>query len=223
MALPRDQVTRGLLAELEAFEALLRSLDGGQWSAPSRCTGWTAADIAGHVVGQMTDVTNFRLEGLGSPEATARQADERRGRPASDLAEELAVATKGVDTLLGAFDDAAWGMPSPGGFDFTLGQGVEALWYDAYLHGDDILHAAGRPSARGDGLVVAVAHVAEVLTGQGAAPATLALDGLPELAVGDGSGRRIGGDPLAFVLAATGRGDPAPLGLPADINIYREV
>ena len=29
------------------------------------------------------------------------------------------------------------------------------------------------------------------------------------------------GDPLAFVLAATGHADPAPLGLDETVNIYR--
>ena len=29
------------------------------------------------------------------------------------------------------------------------------------------------------------------------------------------------GDPLQFVLVATGRADPAPLGLDASVNIYR--
>ena len=36
-----------------------------------------------------------------------------------------------------------------------------------------------------------------------------------------GGGRRITGDPLAFVLVATGRGDPAPSALDETVNIYR--
>jgi len=37
-----------------------------------------------------------------------------------------------------------------------------------------------------------------------------------------GGGEKITGDPLQFVLAATGRRDPAPLGLGADINVYAD-
>jgi hypothetical protein len=51
MALPRDRVTRGLLTELEAFEALLRSIDDKEWAAPSRCAGWSAGDVAATLSG----------------------------------------------------------------------------------------------------------------------------------------------------------------------------
>jgi uncharacterized protein (TIGR03083 family) len=221
MALPKDQVTQGLLAELEAFEGLVRSIDDEGWAAPSRCAGWSAGDVAAHVVGGMTDVANLRLEGLGTPEVTERQVVERRGLSPVEVADELAAATKLATDLVAAFDDNAWALPAPGGFDFTLGEGIEALWYDAYLHADDIRAAIGRPSERGEGLLASVSHVAGVLTGQDWGPATLALDGLPEFAVGDGSGRRVTGEPLAFVLAATGRADPAPLGLDDTVNIYR--
>jgi hypothetical protein len=49
--------------------------------------------------------------------------------------------------------------------------------------------------------------------------ATLAFDGLPEFPV-SGGGRRIDGDALQFVLVATGREDPASLGLDASVNLY---
>lgn len=222
MVLPREQVVAGLTDELARFEELVRSLDDREWAAPSRCAGWTAGDVAAHVVGQMTDVTTGRLEGLGTPEVTQRQVDERRGRSQAELADELAAAAKIAGDLLAAFDDEAWRAPSPGGFDFTLGQGIEALWSDAYLHGDDIRRAAGRPSDRsGAGLAAAVSHVADLLTIQGWGPATLALDGMPELAVGDGSGRRVTGDAYEFALAATGRSDPAAIGLDDTVNVYR--
>jgi hypothetical protein len=39
--------------------------------------------------------------------------------------------------------------------------------------------------------------------------------------VGDGSGRRVTGDPHQFVLVATGRADPATLGLDESVNVYR--
>jgi hypothetical protein len=42
---------------------------------------------------------------------------------------------------------------------------------------------------------------------------------MPRFEVG-GGGPAVTGDPLAFVLAATGRLDPEPLGLTPDVNIY---
>jgi uncharacterized protein (TIGR03083 family) len=224
MALPRIEVTTGLLEELERFKALIQPLTPAEWATPSRCTGWTVGDVAAHVIGGMVDVAAFRLEGLGTPEVTARQVAERQGRSPAELADELGATIKATADLLTAFNEEAWGLQAPGGFDFTLGEGVEALWHDAWLHGDDILAALGRPSDRGDGVKASVSHIADVLTREGWGPAVVALDGIPEFPVnanGGAGGSRFTGDPLAFVLAATGRADPAPLGLDESANIYR--
>jgi uncharacterized protein (TIGR03083 family) len=222
MTLPREDVVHGVVDELGRFEQLLRSLQPHEWAAPSRCAGWTAGDVAAHVVGGMVDVTTGRLEGLGTPEVTERQVQERRGRAPAEVADELALATKAGRDLLAGFDDAAWALPAPGGFDLTLGEGVESLWYDAVLHADDIRAAVGRPSEVDPaGMAACLSHVALFLGRQGFGPATLALDGTPEMVIGDGGGPRITGDPLAFLLAATGRADPAAIGLGPDVNIYR--
>lgn len=225
MALPRTDVTTGLLEELEGFKGLIQSLSAAEWSRPSRCAGWTVGDVAAHVVGGMADVAALRLEGLGTPEVTARQVAERRGRTPGEVADELGATIKATADLLSAFDDAAWAMPAPGGFDMTLGEGVEALWHDAWLHGDDIRSAVQRASDRGGGMLASVSHIADVLSREGWGPAVLALDGLPEFPVSGGGsgtgGSRFTGDPLAFVLAATGRADPGPVGLDESANIYR--
>ena len=109
--------------------------------------------------------------------------------------------------------------PAPGGYDGTLGQGVEALWYDTYLHGDDVRAALGLPSLRGSGLRASVHHVAHELGKRGWGPATLAFDGIEEVPVGAG-GTKHTGDALEFVLVATGRADPAALGPDGPLDIY---
>lgn len=220
MTLPRAEVTAGLLDELEVFEALLRSINDTDRSTPTRCAGWDVADVAAHVIGSLADVTAGRFDGLGTPEVTERQVVERRGRSTAELADECAEVRVATGALLALFDDAAWEGPAPGGYDGTLGAGAEALWYDAYLHGDDIRVALGRPSVGGDGLRAAASHLADVLTTRSWGPATIALDGLPEFPVSGGGGRRIEGDPLAFTLAVTGRGDPAAFGLDESANVY---
>jgi uncharacterized protein (TIGR03083 family) len=216
MALPREEVSAGLLAELDRFEELVRSLDESQLTQPTRCEGWSVADVAAHVVGSMADVVAGRLDGLGSPEVTEREVAERRGRTGTELADELAGVRKAAADLLPVFDDAAWSGPAPGGYDGSLGDGVEALWYDAYLHADDIRSAIGEPTVRTEGLRGSVSHVAFELGKRGWGPATLALDGVPQFEVG-GGGRRVEGDAHAFVLAATGRADAGPFGV---IDIY---
>jgi uncharacterized protein (TIGR03083 family) len=205
MALPKDEIIAGLDAELQDFEELLRSLNPDDLTRTSRCEGWTIGDVAAHVAGGLADALSGNLDGAGTPEYTQRQVDERRGRSAAELADEVAMIRKGASEVLGAFDEAGWNSRVPVGYDGTIGEGVEALWYDAYLHADDIR--------------ASVSHVAFELEKRGYGPATLALEGMPEFTV-QGGGRRIEGDPLAFVLAATGRIDPAPLGLDASVNIY---
>lgn len=216
MTLSSEEITAGIVEELGNFERLVGSLSDKELATPSRCEGWTVGDVAAHLIGTVVDIVEGRFDGLGTPEVTQREVDERRGRSGAELAEELAGATKQAADLLKVFDDAAWEGPSPGGYEGTLRQGVEAIYYDAYLHGDDILAAVGRPSVHGPGLRAAVHHVGFELEKRGWGPATLALDGVEEVNVGAG-GKRVTGDALGFVLAATGR-------RPSDdvVNIYAD-
>jgi uncharacterized protein (TIGR03083 family) len=219
VTLSREEVVPGLIGELSQFEALVRSIDATEWQTPSRCSGWTVGDVAGHVIGQLADVASGRFDGLGTPEVTARQVDERRGRTPAELADELSEVAKVADAILGTFDDAAWSGPSPTGGS-TLGDGVEALWFDAALHADDMRAAIGRPSDMGSAFRPSVSHLAQILSDQDYRPATLALDGLDEFPV-SGGGPAITGAPTEFILIATGRTAPDALGLDEAINIYR--
>jgi uncharacterized protein (TIGR03083 family) len=159
MALARTVVSEGLIEELQRFEELVRTLTPQQWDSPSRCEGWSVGDVARHVIGSMSDVAAGRLEGLGSPEVTQREVDERTGRSATELADECAEATKAAAGMLPLFDDAAWAGPGPGGFDGTLGDGVEALWFDTWLHGNDMRAALGDAPVMGPGLAAGRSHV----------------------------------------------------------------
>ncbi len=96
---------------------------------------------------------------------------------------------------------------------------MEALWYDAFLHNNDVRAALGRPALLGPGLRASVSHVADILTDRGWGPATLDLAGAPGFTVG-GGGRAVSGDALTFVLVATGRESPGALGLDETVNIY---
>jgi uncharacterized protein (TIGR03083 family) len=222
MTLERSVVVPGVLVEYRSFGELLGGLSDEQWQSPSRCAGWSVADVAGHVVGQLSDVTAFRLEGLGTPEATARQVEERRGRTAADLAEELDATTQTAADLIGSFDDDAFNAEGPQGNGQTLGYGIESLWFDTFLHADDIRAAYGGTTTSTDAHAPSVSHITQVLTEQGWHPATIRLNGLDEFLVGNGSEDRvIEGDPMEFILVSTGRGDPGRLGLDPTVNIYR--
>lgn len=179
------------------------------------------ADVAAHVIGQLTDVVNLRLDGLGTPEVTERQVKERSGRSPEELAGELGTGAATAAALGGAFDDDAWAAPVAGSTTSSLGFGMESLWFDTYLHGDDIRAALGGTTKPGEGLVASLSHIAQVLTDQDWEPATLSLDGMSSFGVSGGGGRTITGDPMSFVLVSTGRADPATFGLDATVNIYR--
>ena len=159
MALDRDVVSDGLLEELDRFEELVRSIGAEEWEQPSRCEGWSVGDVARHVVGSMADVVAGQLDGLGTPEVTQREVAERAGRSPAEVADECAAVRKAAADMVPLFDDAAWAAPAPGGYEGTLGDGVEALWYDTWLHADDIRAALGRRTEIGTGLPGAVSHV----------------------------------------------------------------
>jgi uncharacterized protein (TIGR03083 family) len=220
MTLPREYVIPGALAEYGSFAALIRGLSSEEWATASACEGWSVADVAAHVAGQLTDVVNFRLEGLGSPEVTKRQSDERRGRSPVELADELDSSVKVAVDLLSAFDDAAWAGPSPSGAG-TLGFGVEALWFDTFVHSFDIRSPLGDSQLAGAGLRPSLSHIAQVLTGESWGPAELEFAGFETFPISGGGERTVTGDAAEFVLAATGRGDVAAFGLEETVNIYR--
>jgi uncharacterized protein (TIGR03083 family) len=150
---------------------------------------------------------------------TEREAKERAGRSAGELVSELAQGRTGVVALADALDDEAWDAPVASDFDGTLGEGVLALWFDGYLHADDIRAALGSPPVRSDGLGASIHWVAVDLARRGWGPATLALDGMDVIDVG-GGGDKITGDPYEFVLVATGRADPSSFGLDESVNIF---
>jgi hypothetical protein len=96
---------------------------------------------------------------------------------------------------------------------------VLTLWFDTYVHADDIRNALGRPADRGAGVEASVAYLAPEIEKKGWGPATLALDGINRYEI-KGGGQEITGDPYQFVLVATGRADAATMGLDPDVSIY---
>ncbi len=218
MTLSREVVLPGMLSEYEAFSRLVSGLSTDQWQVPSRCAGWSTASVASHVVGQLTDVVALHLDGLGSPQVTSRQVEERRGKAPMELAEELESSLETAQVLAASFDDQSWDAPAPGGTAGSFGFGIEALWFDTYLHADDIRSALGQSSVLGDGTMTSLSHIAQVLTDQGWGPGVLALDDVRPFPVSGGGERRVTGDPFAFILASTGRGNPEGFGLDDSVN-----
>jgi uncharacterized protein (TIGR03083 family) len=218
MSLSRTSVIDGFLDSAEVFAELVAGLRPDQWTAPTRCEGWRVCDVAAHVVGIAEDVAKGTT-GQRTPEdqvaALSAESPER-------LATELRGYVDGMRPVVQALDEAAWEGPSPVP-EMSMRVGVLTLWHELYLHADDIRAAIGYPSLRGEGLQACVERVVHELEKQGWGPARLELDGVPAIAIGggDGGGRVVSGDALQFALIATGREQPAAMGLPAEVNIYR--
>jgi hypothetical protein len=105
-----------------------------------------------------------------------------------------------VAAVFPLFDEAALAAPSPGGFEGTLLDGIEALWSDFWLHADDIRAGIGRDPVAEPGLAGAVSHVTFELHKRG----------------WSGDVPQTADEQITWLLAATGRG-PAVEGL---VNIY---
>ena len=213
-ALPRPYVATGALKEYEAFATLVESLSDSDWRTPSRCLGFEVRDVAGHVIGLAEDV----VKGVPGSRNAEEEAASVRGDSPAQAAARLRAVIESLQPLLDALDDDMWNGPS-GVPDLTFGRGVLTLWYDTFVHADDVRAALGAASETGAGLAASVEYLAGELTTKGWEPATLALDGVPRYDVGDG-GREITGDALQFVLVATGRADPATMGLAPGVSIY---
>jgi uncharacterized protein (TIGR03083 family) len=189
MALSREEIIPGLVEELESFGELLRSLGESEWEASTRCEGWRVADVAAHAVGNITYIVEGRVAEMADPNHVNDQVDDRRGKTAAELADELDRGIKGARDLIGILPEEAWAGPAGPGFEIDLREGVEAIWYDTYMHGDDIRAATGRDADRGPGLRCSIHHVATILGRNGWGPVTLALEGVEEVPVGDGGER----------------------------------
>jgi uncharacterized protein (TIGR03083 family) len=218
MTLQRETILEGIGAELNEFANLLETLQAPDLVQPTRCAGWTVGHVAGHVIGTVVDVTVGRLEGQGTAAVNERQAAERLDNSPVELAEELRAATVDLITLLQLLPLDSWQSPAPNNSTYSTAFAIEAIWYDAFVHADDIREALGLDPQRGAGLACAVHHLVGYLEKQGRS-FTLELDGLEPIIVGNG-GEPVTGDPLTFVLIATGRQDPEALGLGSWANVY---
>jgi len=201
MNLTRPETIEGLLTEYEDFAVLVGGLDTHQWVAPSRCDGFVVRDIAGHVIGTTEDV----IAGVPGSRTPEEEAATFLDDSPADAAARLTTALVGLRGLATALDnDEVWDGPS-GAPGLTMAEGILTLWYDTYVHADDIRAAVGLPSVEGPGLQASVNYLEHQHALRG-----IVLD--PEA----------GAASLSFVLASTGRLDPAALGLDPEVNIYAE-
>jgi uncharacterized protein (TIGR03083 family) len=210
----RRRTITGLAEGYRSFAQLIGTLGDSDWTRETRCAGWQVRDVAAHVAAQAIDTVGGTI-GSRTPD---QQAAALRGEAPATLAAQLHTASAAVIQLATVIDDA-WSAPSPVA-GLTVGQGVHALLQDAYVHGDDVRAALGMPFDAGPGLPASIDFVLRALLRDESARTEPAIAPLLIVAA-DRFTQQTGIAAYEFLLAATGRGDPAPLGLPESVNIFR--
>ena len=235
----QQRVADELKSERERLTSYLEGLPEGAWDKESLCDGWTVKDVMAHTIGIASDVANRRLEGVGSAEQNQRQVDERRGRSPKELLEEWneqgALLEQGVLDL----DDELWNGPYSE--NFNVGQALQRMVEDIWVHSHDIRIPLGDEPLKGPGLqstLEVAAREWEVRVPRLAPDVeSLSVDAgefkTSVRASGD-TAVKITGDPITLALVSTGRiplseavadgklsVEPSvPAGLDGAINIY---
>jgi uncharacterized protein (TIGR03083 family) len=222
MQLTRTETLEGMLSEYASFADLIDTISTDDWTRTTRCDGWEVRDVAGHVVGTVQDV----VAGTSGSRTPDQEAADLRDRSPGDLAAEFRTTLEGLRAMAEALDnDDAWASPSGVG-DLTIGRGVLTLWFDTFVHADDIRSSLDLPRDTGAGLRASIAYLEDELTTFGWGPAAVVFtdqdEGFGALAIGD----VVPASPTHkvpahdFALAVTGRLDPAEVGLDPGVNIY---
>ena len=138
-------VSDGFVGALDGFEAVLAGVAPGRWSAPSPCAGWSAADVAGHVIGDLRET-----EALARGRYTGIRADD----PGSAGDDPLAAWRVARADMMAALDPAALArlVPGPWG-QMPLGEVLERSPMEFLVHTWDMGQATGQAAVLDPGLV----------------------------------------------------------------------
>jgi uncharacterized protein (TIGR03083 family) len=235
----QKRVADELKTERERLTAYLEALPEGAWDKESLCEGWTVRDVMAHAIGIAGDVANRRLEGIGTAEQNQRQVDERRDNTPKQLLDEWNEQGTLLEQGILDLDDEFWNAPYTE--NFNVGQALQRMVEDIWVHSHDIRIPLGDEPLAGPGLkstLEVAAREWEVRLPR-LAPDVGSLD----VAAGDHKSSvsatgdaavKITGDPVTLALVSTGRipldkaigdgklsvGPTVPDGLAEALNIY---
>jgi uncharacterized protein (TIGR03086 family) len=132
---------------LDGFEAALAGVARDRWSSPSPCDGWSAADVAGHVIA-----------GLRETEALARgryEENEAAEHPGSVIGDDPLVAWRRARAdLMEALAPSALAQVVPGPWGpMPLGEIRERSAVEFLVHTWDLAQATGQSAVLDPGLI----------------------------------------------------------------------
>ncbi|MFB4315889.1 TIGR03086 family metal-binding protein [Actinomadura sp. 21ATH] len=185
-------VPEGLVRALDGFEAVLAAVPPDRWLSPSPCEGWSAADVAGHVIAGLMAV-RARAAGRPLPESEPDRREAAGEDPAATWR-----AVRG--DMIAALTPEALARPVELalGVEVTLNEWLRQYPLELLVHTWDLGRATGQPVVLDPDLVGPALETAGRFAAQGRAAGMLG----PERAVPDGA------DDQARLLALFGR-DPA--------------
>ena len=234
MNITQQELAAAMRDERTRLVSYLESIPEAAWDKPTLCEGWNVRDVVAHLVGNAADLVAQKLDGAGSPEYNQRQVAERAGRTPAQLLAEWGEQGPAFEALIESLDDDFWNTPylELG----TVGQALQRLVEDIWVHAQDIRIPLGDGPVPGPGLDATLDVVERELPGRCArlapdvASVRIATDGtVRNVHVTDtGSAVKVTGDPVAIALSATGRAPlddasvtpSAPAGFADALNIY---
>jgi uncharacterized protein (TIGR03083 family) len=147
-----------MLRQRARLASVLALLDDEQWSAPSRCDGWSVQDVIAHLVGtnQFWAISidsgrqgaPTRFLGNFDPVATpARMVESVRSQSPAETLDRFVQTNDELGAAVRDLDDAGWEILAeapPGHVGLRLVV-LHALW-DAWIHERDIVVPLGLPT-----------------------------------------------------------------------------
>lgn len=111
--------------------------------------------------------------------------------------------------------------PPPGDFNGTVGQAIEFLTQELWVHADDIDHAMGRPPRPGPGAVATVSRFLRLSTEVQRPPVLFLVDERYLVSIGDPKDLdAISCSLVDLALVGTGRGNRRAFGLAERYDLY---
>ncbi|RFU37286.1 TIGR03086 family protein [Actinomadura logoneensis] len=155
----REVLLGGYDRALDLFEAVVGAVPPDDWDAPSPCAGWTACQVAGHVIGGQYVI---RALATGAPQPDVNTD------PGRFCAGDVMLAWRAArKECAAALSDEALARPIPlGGLgEVPLGDFLSGHVLEPLVHAWDLAVAAGRPPRLDPDLVHHAFATARVIAG----------------------------------------------------------